>query len=155
MSRNRLNPTRYRDFDFNFLAHPITGDIGILEDDRAITQSIRNIVLNSLYASPYRSRKSGRVYESLFENFDPIRIQIAEDTITRAINNYEPRAIIESVNISNVEELYTRRTNRVAVPNDNELAKNIDHNKLVINIIYTPINSKRSVSVEIFTEKVR
>ncbi len=155
MSRNRLSPTRYRDFDFNFLAHPITGDVSILEDDRAITQSIRNIVLNSLYASPYRSRKSGRVYESLFENFDPIRIRIAEDTITRAINNFEPRAIIENVSISNVEELHTRRTNRVPTDNNDALINNIDHNKLVINIIYTPINSKRSVSVEIFTEKVR
>ena len=146
---------KYKDFNLKFYPHPITGDIGYVTNDKAIGQAIKNLVLNGRYDSFYQTEKSGRVYHSLFENFDPIVLRALEDDIRRVINNYEPRAVLDSVTINQFSEQYEQKENIRYESVDKQASRGIDQNRLDIRIVYRPINSTEVVELKFYVEKVR
>ena len=145
----------YQDFNSNFKPHPLTGDVTMVKNEKAIGQAIKNLVLTSKYDSFYSSNKSGRVYESLFENFDPVVLQILEDNIKRVIQNFEPRAIVESVIIAQYAEAYPSKDGSFDAKVYKQYGNMIDQNELNIQVIYRPINSRENVTLDIIVEKIR
>jgi phage baseplate assembly protein W len=87
----------FKDISLSFVPHPVTKDLPILKNERAITRSIRNLVetipterfFNSLLGSDIRS--------SLFEFVDYGTASVVQNQIETTIENYEPR--VENVQV--------------------------------------------------------
>ena len=92
------NTRTYTDLDFNFLLHPRSKDVSIRSDEEAVKQSIRNLVMTRNYERPFRSYIGSQVNTLLFEPASYITTNMIERSISDVINNFEPRAVLISVN---------------------------------------------------------
>jgi len=81
----------FKDISFSFLPHPVTKDLPILKNERAITRAVRNLVETIPTERFFDSMIGSEVRSLLFENYTaPIAIAI-EDQIITTIKNHEPR----------------------------------------------------------------
>jgi len=81
----------FKDISFSFLPHPVTKDLPILKNERAITRAVRNLVETIPTERFFDSMIGSEVRSLLFENYTaPIEIAI-EDQIITTIRNHEPR----------------------------------------------------------------
>ena len=81
----------FKDISLSFEPHPVTKDLAILKNERAISRSIRNIV-ETIPGERYFDPDFGSdVRSSLFENIDFGIIGVVESQILESIANYEPR----------------------------------------------------------------
>tara|TARA_B100001113_G_scaffold183800_1_gene150613 strand:+ start:39 stop:440 length:402 start_codon:yes stop_codon:yes gene_type:complete len=87
----------FKDISLSFLPHPVTNDLPILLNERAIVRSVRNIVETIPYEKFFDSLFGSEVRDSLFENFTQSTVTILEDQIKTSIINYEPR--VENINV--------------------------------------------------------
>lgn len=92
---------RYKDIDLTLSSVPSTGDVSVYTDERAITQSIKNLVLTRPYERLFQENIRSQVYSSLFELNTPITRNAIEQSVINVITNYEPRAIVLSVVATN------------------------------------------------------
>ena len=81
----------FKDISLSFDPHPVTKDIPILANERAITRSVRNLVETIPTERFFDSNLGSDVRELLFENFAGSSVMILEDMIRTTIRNYEPR----------------------------------------------------------------
>ena len=80
-----------KDISFSFKPHPVTKDLPVLTNERAITRAVRNLVETIPSERFFRSDLGTDIRGSLFENYSPgLRIAI-QDQINETINRYEPR----------------------------------------------------------------
>lgn len=94
---NIENTVSFSDFDFDFSAHPKTGDISILINDASIKNSIRNLVSTKFGEILFSSSIGCGLNDSLFELMDEITKYSMRMQIETCIKNFEPR--VELVNI--------------------------------------------------------
>ena len=87
----------FKDISLSFLPHPVTNDLPILLNERAITRSVRNIVETIPTEKFFDSLFGTDVRDSLFENFTNSTVTILTDQIRTSILNYEPR--VENINV--------------------------------------------------------
>ena len=81
----------FKDISLSFEPHPVTKDLAILKNERAISRSIRNIV-ETIPTERYFDPDFGSdVRSSLFENIDFGIVGVIESQILESITNYEPR----------------------------------------------------------------
>ena len=81
----------FKDISLSFEPHPVTKDLAILKNERAISRSIRNIV-ETIPTERYFDPDFGSdVRSSLFENIDFGIVGVIESQILESIANYEPR----------------------------------------------------------------
>ena len=81
----------FKDISLSFEPHPVTKDLAILKNERAISRSIRNIV-ETIPSERYFDPDFGSdVRSSLFENIDFGIVGVVESQILESITNYEPR----------------------------------------------------------------
>tara|TARA_B100001113_G_C21033334_1_gene588990 strand:+ start:45 stop:446 length:402 start_codon:yes stop_codon:yes gene_type:complete len=81
----------FKDISFSFVPHPVTKDLPVLINERAIIRSVRNIVetipterfFNPIFGSDIR--------DSLFENYTNTTVTVIKDQIKTSIINFEPR----------------------------------------------------------------
>ena len=90
---------RYTDIDLNFTRNPITGDVSVRNDKEAVSGSIRNIILTMQGEKKFNPNFGGNVRKLLFEPIDPITTLKIEEGLTRAITQFEPRAILEKLEV--------------------------------------------------------
>jgi hypothetical protein len=88
----------FKDISLSFEPHPITKDLPILKNERAISRSIRNIVETIPNERFFNPDLGSEVRSSLFEFADFGTGSIIRDQILNAISNYEPR--VEDVDVS-------------------------------------------------------
>ena len=81
----------FKDISLSFSPHPVTKDIPVLLNERAITRSVRNLVETIPTERFFNSRLGTDIRDSLFENFHASTVTIIEDQITETIRNFEPR----------------------------------------------------------------
>ena len=95
----------FSDFNHFFKANPFTGDIGRKTQAEAVKQSIRNIVLTNKYEKLRNPEFGSRVSRFLFEPFNDTETgdEVA-DEIRRSIEQYEPRAVVQEINVKNYPE---------------------------------------------------
>jgi phage baseplate assembly protein W len=91
---------RYSDLDLNFNAHPVRKDITKHVDERAVINSIKNLLSTNHYERPFRPFLGGNVRGLLFENLDAITATRMEKEIEQIITNFEPRALLEKVTVN-------------------------------------------------------
>lgn len=85
------NTRTFSDLDFNFTAHPVTGDIVRKFDEEAIKQSVKNLVMTQNYERPFHSEIGSQIRGLLFEPATPMLKILLKRAITDTIINFEPR----------------------------------------------------------------
>lgn len=99
LSKTTINTTRlvpYKDIDLT-LALKTSGDVYKKVDAAAVKQAVKNLVLTNHFEKPFNPRFGGNVRDLLFDLSDDETESDIENTITAAIERYEPRAQIISV----------------------------------------------------------
>ncbi len=87
----------FKDIPIKFTAHPVTGNLKELTNREAVKQSVKNIVLTNFYERPYNPYLGGDVLSQLFENMDSMTEYNISKNIRQALDNFEPRAIIDEI----------------------------------------------------------
>jgi phage baseplate assembly protein W len=90
----------YKDLDLNFTIHPVKKDINKLTAERAVVNSIKNLVSTNHYEKPFNPSFGSNLRRLLFENADKFTAALIEREITEVIRNFEPRATVSSVIVS-------------------------------------------------------
>jgi len=81
----------FKDISLSFEPHPVTKDLPILKNERAITRSVRNIVETIPTEKFFNSVFGSDVYRSLFDFVDFGTASIIQEQIKTALNNFERR----------------------------------------------------------------
>ena len=81
----------FKDISLSFNPHPVTKDLPILSNERAIVRSVRNLVETIPTERFFNSLLGTDIRDSLFDNFTSVTVTIIEDQIRTTIRNFEPR----------------------------------------------------------------
>ena len=81
----------FKDISLSFKPHPITGDMPVLINERAIVRSVRNLVETIPTERFFEPLIGTDIRGMLFENYTKLTSYVIEDQIKISINNYEPR----------------------------------------------------------------
>jgi len=90
----------YSDFDLRFGIHPFTKDLNIKTNDLSIKQSLKNLILTRNYERPFHPEIGCQINSLLFEPFNDITSNVMRKTIFSAVEKFEPRIILNDVQIS-------------------------------------------------------
>ena len=82
---------RFKDISLSFSPHPVTKDLPVLLNERAITRSVRNLVETIPTERFFNSLLGTDIRDSLFENFTTTTVTVIEDQVRETIRNFEPR----------------------------------------------------------------
>ena len=93
----------YRDIDLSFTAKP-NGEIFVKKEAAAVKQAVKNLILTDYFEKPFEPFYGGNIRALLFELADDDVEEETRENIIRAINAYEPRAIVREVSVSYQEE---------------------------------------------------
>jgi phage baseplate assembly protein W len=93
------NTRTFSDLDFNFTAHPVTGDLVRRFDEQAIKNSLKNLILTSNYERPFHSEIGSPIKRLLFEPATPMLQVMLERAISDTVNNFEPRVQLLNVDV--------------------------------------------------------
>ena len=96
-------------------------------------QSVKNIVLTNHYERPYSPVLGGDILAQLFENMDPITQYEISTNIRQALDNYEPRAIVDDIITDFIE----------------------DQNAINVTIRFRLRNDAEPISVSVLLDRVR
>ena len=81
----------FKDISLSFTPHPVTKDLPVLTNERAITRSVRNLVETIPTERFFNSILGTDIRDSLFENFERSTVMVIEDQVRNTIRNFEPR----------------------------------------------------------------
>jgi len=89
----------------SFNRNPSTGDFGIVKDENAIKQSVRNLILTMFGEKPFQETIGSKVKMLLFEPWDVFAKDVIEDEIKDTIARLEPRVVVDSVDLTDDSEI--------------------------------------------------
>jgi len=98
----------FKDISLSFSPHPVTKDLPVLVNERAIIRSVRNLVETIPTERFFNSILGTDIRDTLFGNYDRAEVMMIEDQIRETLGNFEPR-------VSNVGATVRAR------PDDNNL----------------------------------
>tara|TARA_B100000927_G_C16415870_1_gene449238 strand:+ start:803 stop:1204 length:402 start_codon:yes stop_codon:yes gene_type:complete len=81
----------FKDISLSFSPHPVTKDLPVLINERAIIRSVRNLVETIPTERFFDPNLGTDVRDTLFENFTRTQVTIIEDQIRETVRIYEPR----------------------------------------------------------------
>ena len=81
----------FKDISLSFSPHPVTKDLPVLSNERAIVRSVRNLVETIPTERFFNSLLGTDIRDSLFKNFTNATVTIIEYQIRQTIANFEPR----------------------------------------------------------------
>ena len=81
----------FKDISLSFTPHPVTKDLPILANERAIIRSVRNLVETIPTERFFNSNLGSSIRDMLFDNFAGSSVMIIEDMVRTTVRNYEPR----------------------------------------------------------------
>ena len=81
----------FKDISLSFSPHPVTKDLPVLTNERAIVRSVRNLVETIPTERFFNSLIGADIRGSLFENFTVSTVSLIEDQIRTTVANFEPR----------------------------------------------------------------
>lgn len=89
----------YSDIDLTFSRQPISGDISLVYDDRAVINSVKNLLLTGFYERPFQPSLGSNLNTMLFENMDPLMESTIVTEIKNVLTNFEPRVRLQSIEV--------------------------------------------------------
>ena len=81
----------FKDISLSFSPHPVTKDLPVLINERAVTRSVRNLVETIPTERFFNSLIGTDIRDTLFENFDRTHVMMIEEQIRETLGNFEPR----------------------------------------------------------------
>ena len=81
----------FKDISLSFTPHPVTKDLPVLSNERAIIRSVRNLVETIPTERFFNTLIGTEIRDSLFENFERSTVMVIEDQVREVLDNYEPR----------------------------------------------------------------
>ena len=81
----------FKDISFSFSPHPVTKDLPVLVNERAIVRSVRNLVETIPTERFFNPLIGTNVRGSLFQPYSRETLTTIEDQIRDTITNFEPR----------------------------------------------------------------
>ena len=81
----------FKDISLSFIPHPVTKDLPILANERAIVRSVRNLVETIPTERFFNSLVGTDIRDTLFENYDRAHVMMIEEQIRETLSNFEPR----------------------------------------------------------------
>ena len=127
------NAQVFKDINLSLARHPITGDIASLSNIEAVKRSVRNLINTNFYERPFHPEIGSNVRSILFEPVSPIVASVLERHVKDVIENFEPRAELIDVQVSD----------------------NSDANEYRVQIKFYVVNSSDIVDMNIFLERLR
>ena len=87
---NRISRS-FKDISLSFQPHPVTGDLPVLRNERAINKSVKNIVQTIPGEKFFNPNFGSDVRGQLFELVDFGSADLVQKQILSSLENYEPR----------------------------------------------------------------
>ena len=81
----------FKDISLSFSPHPVTIDLPVLVNERAVIRSVRNLVETIPTERFFNSLIGTDIRDTLFSNFDRMNVMMIEDQIREVLGNFEPR----------------------------------------------------------------
>ena len=81
----------FKDISLSFDPHPVTKDLPVIANERAIVRSVRNLVETIPTERFFDSNLGTNIRDMLFDNFTGSSTMIIEDMVRTTVRNYEPR----------------------------------------------------------------
>jgi len=81
----------FKDISLSFSPHPITKDLPVLINERAIVRSVRNLVETIPTERFFQPNLGTEIRDTLFENFSRQTVNVIEDQVRDTVRAYEPR----------------------------------------------------------------
>lgn len=123
----------YSDFLVNMNPHPVSGILLRFVNEKAVTRSIRNLILTNKGERLYQPDVGSSIQAMLFEPMSQFASNTIRKIIEDVITKYEPRAKIINVEVIPQEE----------------------QNRYVVTIVYILINRPDPISVNVTLQRVR
>ena len=95
----------FKDISLSFTPHPVTKDLPVLVNERAIVRSVRNLVETIPTERFFESLLGTDIRGSLFENYTRNTVMIIEDQIRSTVSNFEPRVANLGVEVSSQPDI--------------------------------------------------
>jgi phage baseplate assembly protein W len=123
----------YSDLSTNFSLNAMTGDVVRLTELDAVKRAIKNIVMTNKYERLLNPRFGAGINDLLFEPMSPMTTMNLRDTIQNVIIVYEPRAVIDTLDV---------------VPDEYSQTYYID-------IVFSLRNTNQKGTVQFFIDRIR
>jgi len=95
----------FKDLAISFKANPNTGDFGVVKNENAIKQSVRNLILTMFGERPFQPSIGSRVKMLLFEPWDPFAVDTIKSEIFNVIKRLEPRVRCTGVGLRDESDI--------------------------------------------------
>lgn len=95
----------FKDISLSFDSHPVTKDLSVLINERAIIRSVRNLVETIPTERFFNPTLGSNVRSSLFDFVDYATASTIQDQIIEVINNYEQRVSNVIVQVDPIPDL--------------------------------------------------
>ena len=139
----------WSDLDLDFTAHPVTKDITRKLNVEAVKRSVRNLIQTNKYDKKFHPEVDGGVTRHLFGLATAATKHDIAEAIATCLRNYEPRVIVDRVNVfGNADEI-------AHVQSDVRVSGNIDKNGFNVSIFFRIVNSPEPIEVSLFLERIR
>lgn len=89
----------YSDIRKNMLIDALTSDLSVAVNDQAIKDSVMNLVMTNRGERLYQPEIGGNISSLLFELMSDETTYLLQRAIQEVINNWEPRAVLEQVQV--------------------------------------------------------
>jgi phage baseplate assembly protein W len=123
----------FKDLDLNFTSHPIKKDVSAHYNERAVINSVKNLVSTNFYERPFQPFLGSNIRALLFELVDSVVAASLERQIVETINNHEPRVSVQNI---------------TAVPFP-------DENGYRIRMVFFIVNNPSPITINFFLERIR
>lgn len=121
----------FKDFAISFAPNPNTNDFGVVKNENAIKQSVKNLIMTAFLERPFQPDTGSRIKSLLFEPFDPFVGEAMRGEIRNVLERLEPRI----------------QVNRVFVRQE------IDLNAIFVELEYTIVGENVVKTVDFLLEK--
>ena len=95
----------FKDISLSFSPHPVTKDLPVLTNERAIVRSVRNLVETIPTERFFESLLGTDIRGSLFGNYSRNTVMIIEDQIRSTVSNFEPRVANLGVEVTSQPDI--------------------------------------------------
>ena len=131
-----IQTRKYNDIDINFSKNLITKDVGTKSYQDSVKQAIKTLVMMDRYEKPFHPEIYCSVRSYLFELASPITATVISKAIENCIKTYEPRVLLNTVDVFALE----------------------DQNTYQVTLVYTIVNDPSPVNtqeLEFLLERIR
>mgnify|MGYP006263512973 FL=1 len=94
----------FKDLAVSFNENPSTKDFGAVKNERAISQSVRNLLLTTFGERPFQPEIGSRVKGLLFEQWDVFAADAIRTEIFNVMERLEPRIEVTEVKVDDASD---------------------------------------------------